>query len=80
MGRCTDNPEYDEKPSNIQNTWKQKITDVENKESVKRWAEEVIESYEKTDEYKREKDKRDKEFQDFILYGKPTKDLRNEKK
>jgi hypothetical protein len=42
------------------------------KESAKKWAEKVVESYKKTDEYKKEKAEMDKEFQDFILYGTPT--------
>lgn len=42
------------------------------KKSAEKWAEKVLNDYKQTEEYKIEKEEMDREFKDFILYGKPT--------
>lgn len=48
------------------------------KESAKRWANKIIDSYRESEEGKREIAEMDKELEDFILYGKPTTWFDNE--
>ena len=44
------------------------------KKLAEKWAEE----YMQTEEFKKEKEKWDKELQEFLLYGTPTKHLNDE--
>ncbi len=48
------------------------------KESVEKWAQDIVESYMLTDEYKAEKAEMDRELKDFILYGRNTTWFNNE--
>jgi len=40
--------------------------------AAERWAEEMLQEYQKTEQYKLEKQQMEEEFKNFLVYGTPT--------